>query len=192
LIWPWRAASSPILETGTDCAWARLCREAGKEDEAVTTDVTGQAGPAPSAQGELSAGAFRRLLDAFAQIRVPLAPDEARAAAERRREEIRQMIEGHTNDPEWRELLHQAREAAERGEHEYLLLRFPAFACTDHGRAIVEQNPGWADTLTGDAAAIYRHWREDLQLRGFQLTARILGFSGGRPGDAGLFLTWRE
>lgn len=167
---------------------------AGQEDD-VTRDTT-QHSPSiqslsiPRTQGEVSAGAFRNLLEAFGRLRLPLVPDAAHAAAEHQREEVKALIEGHITNTRWRDLLHRAREAAERGEHEYLLLRFPSGDCTDHGRAITRATSDWPSTLTGDAAAIYRHWHEDLRPRGFQLVARIVEFPGGNPGDAGLFLTW--
>jgi len=158
----------------------------------VTGDVTKRFEPAPSKRGELSAGAFRTLLQAFGALTVPLVADKTQAAAERRREQVKAMIESHVTDASWRGLMHRAREAAERGEHEYLLLRFRSDACTDCGRAIIEHESGWPKTLTGDAAAIYRHWRDELKACGFDLTARILEFPGEIPGDAGLFLRWQD
>ena len=139
---------------------------------------------------EFSASAFALLLDDFQKIRLPLASDTAHAAAERRREEVSALIEGHISDARWRALMHQAREAAEQGEREQLLLRFPARACTDEGRAIIEQEPSWPGTLTAEAAAVYRHWQQDLQPRGFRIAARIVDYPGGLPGEAALFLIW--
>ena len=46
------------------------------------------------------------------------------------------MIEGEITNPAWDELVDQARKAAERGEKQYLLLRFPSELCTDDSRAI--------------------------------------------------------
>ena len=152
--------------------------------------VTRVSAPTPSTQNDLSAGVFNSLLEAFERVRIPLAQDEARAAAEREREAVKALIDRQITDARWRELMHRAREAAERGEHEYLLLRFPSDTCTDRGRAITEKEPSWSSTLTGDAAWIHRRWQDELDRRGFRLTARILEFSGGVPGDVGLFLRW--
>lgn len=148
--------------------------------------------PAPSSTDALSAGAFKSLLQAFQSIRIPMEQDSKRAAAERHRQQVKALIERHVIDEKWRELMYRASEAAERGEHEYLLLRFPSDACTDRGRAIVEHEPNWPKTLTGDAAAAYRHWHNELAARGFELSARILEFPGGMPGDVGLFLSWPD
>ena len=148
--------------------------------------------PTHSSKEELSAGAFGGLLQAFKSIRIPLVAESDRAAAERHRHKVKALIERHVTDDRWRELMHGAREAAERGEHEYLLLRFPSNACTDRGRAITAHEASWSQTLTGDAAAVYRHWRDELMPQGFELSARILEFPGGTPGDVGLFLRWRD
>ncbi|MBV8592303.1 MAG: hypothetical protein JO212_19980 [Acetobacteraceae bacterium] len=71
----------------------------------------------------LSAGVFQNLLADFASARVYDEGERQGAAAERRLEEVREMIEQHTTDEPRRELLHRAREAAQHGEHESLLLR---------------------------------------------------------------------
>jgi hypothetical protein len=48
-----------------------------------------------------------------------------------------QPIDHHISDENWRGLMHQARQAAERGEKELLLLRFSSRLCNDAGRAIM-------------------------------------------------------
>ncbi|HQT77346.1 MAG TPA: hypothetical protein PLD10_09880, partial [Rhodopila sp.] len=77
-----------------------------------------------------------------------------------------------------------------RGEHEVLLLRFPSAQCSDGGRAINVGSDAWPETLTGEAADLYRVWRDELQPKSFQLKARILDYPGGNLGDAGLILSW--
>jgi hypothetical protein len=86
----------------------------------------------------------------------------------------------------WRELLRQARQAAERGENECLLLRFGARAINN------PPNSDWTKTLQGEAVELYSRWRDQLSPRGFHLAARVLEFPGGKPGDVGLFLFWGE
>ncbi len=88
--------------------------------------------------------------------------------------------------------LHQARAAAEHGEQEFMVLRFPADLCTDHGRAINAPQQDWPKTLRGEAAEIYLQWEHELKPRGFRLTARVLDFPDGKPGDIGLFLAWGQ
>jgi CBS domain-containing protein len=110
--------------------------------------------------------------------------------AEQRRRDLRRLIDTHITDSEWNRLLHGAREAAERGDTEFLLLRFPSQLCSDAGRAINAPDPEWPATLRGEAAELYLRWERELRPRRFHLAARILEFPDGVPGDIGLFLTW--
>jgi hypothetical protein len=64
--------------------------------------------------------------------------------------------------------------------------------CTDHGRAINAPQQDWPKTLRGEAAEIYLQWEHELKPRGFRLTARVLDFPDGKPGDIGLFLAWSQ
>jgi hypothetical protein len=101
-----------------------------------------------------------------------------------------QLIESHVSEKRWDRLMHGARETAERGETEFLLLRFPSQLCSDGGRAINAPDPNWPATLRGEAAEMYGRWERELQPRHFHIRARVLDFPGGLPGDIGLFLNW--
>ena len=147
---------------------------------------------APTSEG-LSADAFRGLQTAFEDAQVQHAADVRTAAANAQRERVKALIDQHLDDTKWRDLLHQARQVAERGEKEYLLLRFPSALCTDGARAINNPpNPDWPKTLQGEPAELYAHWHGQLRPRGFHLAARVLDFPSGKPGDVGLFLLWGE
>jgi CBS domain-containing protein len=98
----------------------------------------------------------------------------------------------HISDENWRALLHQARQSAEQGEKEFMLMRFPSQLCSDGARAINISETGWPDTLRGEAAELYLRWERDLKPHGFPLGARLLDFPGGMPGDVGLFLFWGQ
>jgi hypothetical protein len=76
--------------------------------------------------------------------------DALRAVREQRRTRVTQLIDEHMTDVSWRALIHQARGAAERGENEFMLLRFPSQLCSDGGRAINVPLSGWPATLRGD------------------------------------------
>jgi hypothetical protein len=115
-----------------------------------------------------------------------------RAAAAGRRQRVNELIERHVSDENWRGLLHRAREAAEHGQKEFMLLRFPNQLCSDGGRAINTAEAGWPASLRGAAAEIYLRWERDLRARGYHLAARVLEFPGGMPGDIYLFLIWGE
>lgn len=115
-----------------------------------------------------------------------------RAAVEQRRERVAELIDRHISDENWRALLHQARQSAEQGEMEFMLMRFPSQLCSDGARAINISETGWSDTLRGEPAELYLRWEHDLKPNGFPLGARLLDFPGGMPGDVGLFLFWGE
>ena len=115
------------------------------------------------------------------------------AAVERRHEQVEEMIKTKISDSDWGELIHNAQKAAEHGGKQYLLLRFPSDLCTDGSRAINNPpNDTWPDTLRGEAAEIYQRWNATLRPHGFNLSAQVLDFPQGRPGDVGLFLRWGE
>jgi hypothetical protein len=82
-------------------------------------------------------------------------------------------------------------QAAERGQSEVQIYRFPNTMCTDHGRRINNQEADWPQTLDGRPKAGYEFWRDHLRPLGFGLKAEILEFPGGMPGDVGFFLTWK-
>ena len=111
-------------------------------------------------------------------------------ALEQRRRDLRHLSETHVSDRQWHGLVHGAREAAERGDTEFLLLRFPSDLCSDGGRAINAPDPEWPATLRGEAAELYLRWERELRPRHFHIAARIVDFPDGVPGDVGLFLTW--
>ena len=80
--------------------------------------------------------------------------------------------------------------AADNGKTEVEVGRFPNMLCTDHGRAINQQEQGWEKTLTGVPKELYEFWREHLKPRGYKLRLQIVDFPGGMPGDIGISLSW--
>ena len=80
--------------------------------------------------------------------------------------------------------------AARNGLTEVQVYRFPNVLCTDHGRAINQQEAGWEKTLTGVPNEIYQFWDRQLKPRGYKLRVQIVDFSGGVPGDVGMTLKW--
>jgi hypothetical protein len=68
--------------------------------------------------------------------------------------------------------------------------RFPNQLCTDKGRAINQQEPGWENTLTGVPKEIYQLWHKYFRQRGYKLRVQIVDFPGGVPGDVGMTLSW--
>lgn len=80
--------------------------------------------------------------------------------------------------------------AAKNGLMEVQVYRFPNTLCTDRGRAINQQEPGWETTLTGIPKEIYQFWDRRLRPLGYKLRVQIIDFSGGVPGDVGMSLKW--
>ena len=70
------------------------------------------------------------------------------------------------------------------------LIRFPNELCTDKGRAINQQEPGWENTLTGEPKEIYQFWDKYFRPRGYKLRVQIVDFPGGLPGDIGMTVSW--
>jgi hypothetical protein len=84
------------------------------------------------------------------------------------------------------------RAAADRGQTELMVMRFPNALCTDKGRAINNSDPSWPETLTGRPRQAYELWQNQLRPAGFRLGAMIIEWPGGLPGDVGFFLKWGE
>lgn len=82
-------------------------------------------------------------------------------------------------------------QAADRGQTEVQIYRFPNAMCTDRGRRINNTEPDWPQTLEGRPKAGYEFWRDHLRPLGFGLKAEVLEYPGGMPGDIGFFLTWQ-
>lgn len=80
--------------------------------------------------------------------------------------------------------------AAKNGLTEVEVYRFPNSLCTDRGRAINQQEPGWETTLTGIPKEIYEFWQRRLRPLDYKLRVQIVDFAGGVPGDIGITLKW--
>jgi hypothetical protein len=70
------------------------------------------------------------------------------------------------------------------------IIRFPNELCTDKGRAINQQEPGWENTLTGAPKEIYQFWDKYFRPRGYKLRVQIVDFPSGLPGDIGMTVSW--
>lgn len=163
----------------------------GRNHGAAAVGVPREPMPATN-EDDLAAANFRTLGSDFEHRKIDQEEEARRLGAEQRHQHVKDLIDHHIGDENWRSMLHLAREAAERGEREFPLLRFPADLCSDHGRAINAPMPEWPETLRGEAAEVYLRWERDLKPRGFHLAARVLDFPNGFPGDIGLFLLWGE
>ena len=80
--------------------------------------------------------------------------------------------------------------AVSNGKTEVQVHRFPNQLCTDRGRAINQQEPGWENTLTGVPKEIHQLWAKYFRARGYKLKVEIIDFPGGLPGDVAMTLKW--
>jgi hypothetical protein len=80
--------------------------------------------------------------------------------------------------------------AVDNGLTEVEVMRFPNQLCTDRGRAINQQEPGWDNTLTGLPKELFIFWQQYLKPRGYKLRYQIVDFPNGMPGDVGVTLSW--
>ena len=69
--------------------------------------------------------------------------------------------------------------AVASGLTEVQVYRFPNTLCTDRGRAINQQEPGWETTLTGLPKELYEFWNRHLRPRGYKLRVQIVDFPDG-------------
>jgi CBS domain-containing protein len=170
---------------------AELDRRFRHHQPAAEQSRPGDALAQPNDAG-LMAADFRRLVSDHEEQEAKHRQEEHCAAAEERRHRVAELIDQHITEENWRGLMHQARLGAERGEKEFMLIRFPSQLCSDGGRAVNARDPHWPATLRGEAAEIYLCWQRDLKPHGFRLSASVLDFPGGMPGNLGLFLNWGE
>jgi hypothetical protein len=142
-------------------------------------------------------------ISSAADIKRRMAERQAQKAAEefsRMKEQEEQqkavMAEVHAPPTRTPEQLLQAimqlvNRAAENGQTEVQVYRFPHDLCTDRGRRINNTEPGWEQTLEGRPKSGFEFWRDHLRSLGFGLRAEVLDYPGGMPGDIGFFLTWK-
>ena len=80
--------------------------------------------------------------------------------------------------------------AVSNGLTEVMVGTFPNQVCTDRGRAINQQEPGWENTLTGLPKELIDFWKKHLQPRGYRVKCQVVNFPNGVPGDIGIILSW--
>lgn len=149
--------------------------------------------PNPSASGVAerpSAHEFALLVAAAEDTERAQRAAAERQAGETRRALVSALQQKTLSEAAWQSAIEGARRAAKLGLREFLLIRFPSELCGDRGRAINAMDPSWPETLIGEAADVFERWQKDLKPQGFGLTAQILDFPNGFPGDAGLTLRW--
>ena len=116
-----------------------------------------------------------------------------RTAAEAEKKELLDRLSkpsGIADDERLKRATAIIQRAVNNGLTEVFVGRFPNALCTDHGRAINQQEPGWENTLTGLPKELYQFWQKYLQPRGYRLRFQIVDWPEGMPGDIGVTLSW--
>jgi hypothetical protein len=80
--------------------------------------------------------------------------------------------------------------AAKDGKHRLQVVTFPVKFCSDGGRRINIADPEWPSTLEGFAKKAYDFFVKELKPIGYKLSAEIISYPGGVPGEAALVLKW--
>jgi len=136
------------------------------------------------------AAELRRRVDELLEARQRRAAAESRRRGEARHAEVRAFLDRHVTEADFARARRQVHAAVEQGKYEVQVLRFPADALVDGGRAVNNDDPAWPETLRGPAAEWYAAFKQSAEPNGFTMHARVLNFPDGRPGDVGLFLSW--
>jgi hypothetical protein len=147
----------------------------------------------PAEAGIFSAADIKRRMT---EREVQKAAEELRHMKEQEEKQKAVMAEFHqpaARSPEqlMQVLMPLVTRAAERGQTEVQVYRFPNSLCTDGGRRINNTLPNWEETLEGRPKLGYEFWRDHLRPLGFGFKAEVLEYPGGMPGDIGFFLTWK-
>ena len=161
-----------------------------KPDESKAQQVLGD-------ETFMSAADLRNYMTEMQMAKAMKSVDGMDKAGKAREELIKRLAEPLDLTPDrLKEILQPLRAklrlAAERGETELMVMRFPNALCTDHGRAINNGDPEWPESLTGRPRQAYELWRDQLREAGFRLSALIIEWPGGLPGDVGFFLKWGD
>ena len=152
-----------------------------------TTQTTG------TGTGTFSAADIKRRM---AEREAAKAAEELRRVREHEEQQKAVMAEFHKPPDRTPEQVMQlvmtlVNRAAEAGQTEVQVYRFPNELCSDRGRRINNSEPDWEKTLEGRPKAAFEFWHDHLRPLGFHLKAEVLEYQGGMPGDIGFFLTWK-
>ena len=110
--------------------------------------------------------------------------------AKKHSEFLEDFFQKHVGESERAVIKRLVTKAAADGKYEAMIYSFPSSLCSDSGRGINNNLPGWQNTLQGKAKELYDLFEQVAKPQGYGLKAAIINFPGGMPGDVGFFLTW--
>jgi hypothetical protein len=116
-----------------------------------------------------------------------------RQAAEAEKRELLDKLSkpsGVSDEERMRRAATIIKRATSNGLTEVEVGRFPNTLCTDKGRAINQQEPGWEETLTGLPKELYQFYKKHMESRGYRIKFQIADWPDGMPGDISVTLSW--
>jgi hypothetical protein len=140
-----------------------------------------------------AADVLKRMEEIHAGKAMDLAREKAAGEAEahRRLEQLRKPS-GVSDEERLRRAIAIIERAIASDLTEVEVARFPSELCTDHGRAINQQEAGWEETLSGQPKELFQFWETHLKPLGYRARFQIVTFPNGMPGDVGVTLSWRK
>jgi hypothetical protein len=149
--------------------------------------------PAGTGAGTFSAADLKRRMAERVAARAAEELQHMREQEEKQKAVIEEFHKPPARTPEqlMQLIMRLVTQAAESGQSEIQIYRFPNSLCTDGGRRINNSLPDWEKTLEGRPKLGYEFWHDHLRPLGFGLKAEVIEYPGGMPGDIGFFLTWK-
>ena len=144
----------------------------------------------PKLEGLITPQELRRLSEEKEMAQIREALEHQKRLEAKQKELYTAFINQHIRPDAKQRLKAEIRQAAERGQNEIQVMRFPSDFCTDGGRAVNNFEPDWQNSLTGYAKEAYEAWEQHLRPLGYKLRAQVLNYPDGMPGDIGIFLRW--
>jgi hypothetical protein len=116
---------------------------------------------------------------------------EFKRKKERRTAELREAFMARDVLPDAIDRVNNAvRIAAEQGHHQIQVVTFPVKYCNDGGRSINNFDPEWPKSLEGYAKKAFLFYEKELRPLGYKVSAEVISFPDGIPGEAALYLKW--
>jgi hypothetical protein len=110
---------------------------------------------------------------------------------EQTKRELREAFMARDVHPDVIERVNNAvRIAARQGHHQLEVMTFPCNYCNDGGRRINNLLPDWPTSLEGFAKKAYEFYDKELKPLGFKISAQVISYEGGVPGNVAMYLKW--
>ena len=110
---------------------------------------------------------------------------------EQTKRELREAFMARDVHPDVIERVNNAvRIAARQGHHQLEVMTFPCSYCNDGGRRINNLLPDWPASLEGFAKNAYDFYDKELKPLGFKVSAQVISYEGGVPGNVAMYLKW--